>query len=462
MPAIGAPSSADGLVGFLDRVPLAAGVRALAAVPASARRQTGTGSYRWRGAPGDPMGRPTEQQIVSLVRERDVLRWYIGTPISRTPAQRAGGRAALPEGHVVKQFAFEALEGSKITAALVEVDRRLTPDAAYAGSNGGGLRRWTKGKLVPFPDPQKAAGKKVLLFVHGTFSNSEALLTEGLAANDNRGGRKLLADAERDHDLILAYDHPTLSVSPSLNGFDLAAVLRPAPKQIDIVCHSRGGLVTRWFCEAFGDPSTSMRVVFVGSPLAGTSLASAARLRGTFDLLTNVADVLRTASDLAAWATPLLVGVSGVLRVVTSITKTLGSTPLFDAALAMVPGLNAQSRDGNNEEIRRLRGNTGGADFASGRLRYFAIRADFEPRDPKWNFLKYFSRPLQRLTDYGADLVFQGQNDLVVDTGSMDEVADQRTIGIAHDFGTTEEVRHLNYFRRAETVDAIRRSFGIP
>ncbi len=448
----------DDLIAYLDGLSLAPGVRSLTAVRSAPSATVTRGRYRGRNAAGELLQRPAPQQIVSLVRDGDLLRWQLGTPLGRVGAGRAS-RAALPDGYVVKQLAFETLDGSKVASALLGLDRQLTPHAVYAaGGSDSGLRRWSKGSFQQYPQANAAQGKSVLLFIHGTFSNSEALLTEGLSKTVE--GRKLLADAERRYDVVLAYDHPTLSVSPALNAFDLAAQLRPPPARLDIVCHSRGGLVARWLCEAFADPRMKTRVVFVASPLAGTSLASAARLRGTFDLLTNVADVLRTASDVAAaTVAPLFVGVSGLLRVFTSVTGTLGSAPIFDAALALVPGLNGQSRDGTNEEIRRLRGNTGTANFTK---RYFAISANFEPSDPKWNFLKYFSQPFQRLADLGADLVFKGKNDLVVDTLSMSEVADATNIVSAHDFGDTDAVHHLNYFRQPLTVAGIRSSFGIP
>jgi hypothetical protein len=360
---------------------------------------------------------------------------------------------------VVKQYAFEQLEGSKVYGALTALDQKLTPAAAYAGSSTNGLRRWRKGSLEPFPEARLAAKKKVLLFIHGTFSQSEAILAAGLEATPE--GRQLLADAEKHYDLVLAYDHPTLSVSPMLNAFDLAALLRPSPQSLDVVCHSRGGLVTRWFCEAFADPALPRRAVLVGSPLAGTSLAAASRLRSTLDLLTNIANLLRTGTRLAAAANPLFLAASGLLRVVSALTTVAAKTPAFDVAISLIPGLDAQSQTGNNEELRRLRANTGTADFSGGLTRYFAIKANFEPKSLQWNFLQWFSRPLQRLTDYGADIIFPGSNDLVVDTASMDEVADQTRITVAQDYGTTDRVHHLNYFHQLETIEAIRKSLGI-
>ena len=442
---------------WLEQVPHLDGVRPLDQLPQGlARTNTQRATYRRQRPPGGVDERLPQQHIVSLVREGDVLRWRAGAAASPRGAPRAS-RAALPAGQVVKQYAFETLPASDVYTALVSLDRTLTPLSAGPALPNG-LRRWQAGALQPFPDSRQAAGKRVLLFVHGTFSNSEALIDRGLASTPH--GRQLLANAEAHYDLVLTYDHPTLAVSPMLNAYDLAALLRPGPASLDIVCHSRGGLVARWFCEAYADASLVRRVLFVGAPLAGTSLAAAPNLRNTLDLLTNVADMLRRAGDLAS-ANPLFLAASGVLRVVSAVTSLTAKTPLLDAALALVPGLDAQSHTGNNQELLRLRANTGTADFRLGQIRYFAVQSNFEPRDIGWNFLRVFSKPLQRLGDWGADTVFQGHNDLVVDTASMAEVADGKPITLAHDFGTGERVHHTNYFVQPETTQAIRATFGI-
>jgi hypothetical protein len=447
------PQTRDSLGEWLSSLPLIEGVRPVDRMPPSLRTPLHRPAYRRQRPPDERVEKPPAQEIISLVREAGVLRWRAGTTFAMAGQRRAGGRAALPAGEVVKQYAFERLDASQVYAALVGLDRTLTPRAGSVSQTDNGLRQLKGGTLVPFPDPRDAAGKRVLLFIHGTFSNTEALIDRGFQQTPE--GRQLLADAEGKYDLVLAYDHPTLSVSPMLNAFDLAALLRPSPRSVDIVCHSRGGLVARWFCEAYADSALKRRVVFVGSPLAGTSLAAAPRLRSTLDLLTNIADALRSASDLAA-AHPLFLAASGLLRVVSTVTSLTAKTPVLDAAIALVPGLDAQSRTGNNEEIRRLRANTGTADFSSGQIRYFAVRANFEPKDIGWNFLRLFSKPMQRLGDWGADIIFDGRNDLVVDTASMAEVADNRLVAVAHDFGTTDRVHHTNYFVQPETARAVR------
>jgi len=451
------PAVRDDLRDWLSSLPSVAGVRPLDRMPATSRTVQRS-TYRRQRPPDEALPAAPQQEILSLVRESGVLRWRAGAISAFGPLRRAGGRAALPSGEVVKQYAFERLATSQVYSALVGLDQNLTPGAAYTGSNANGLRQLQNGKLEPFADPRKAAGKRILLIIHGTFSNSEALIDNGFQKTTE--GAKLLADAEKRYDLVLAFDHPTLSVSPMLNAFDLAALLRPVPSSVDIVCHSRGGLVARWFCEAYSDAAVRRRVVFVGSPLAGTSFAAAPRLKSALDLLTNIADVLRAAGDLLS-ANPLFLATSGLLRVVTAVTGVAAKSPILDAAIALVPGLDGQSRIGNNQELLRLRANTGSSDFKSGQIRYFAVRANFEPQALGWNFLRLFSKPLQRAGDWGADIIFPDQNDLVVDTGSMCDVADGREVTLAHDFGTTDRVHHTNYFNQIETAAAVRKSFAI-
>jgi hypothetical protein len=410
--------------------------------------------------------RQPQRELLALTRQGGVLRWETGASVTqfRVGGARAGGRAALPSGEILHQFVFERLEPSRIGQTLRALDRRLTPTAWIdVKADPGilqGLRRVQNGReeAVPF-DGSKAAGKRVFLLIHGTFSNCENILEQ---LRSNPKGVELLTHLERQYDFVLAFNHPTVSVSPAMNAFDLAALLRPMPKQLDIVCHSRGGLVARWLCEGFADPLTVRRVLFVASPLAGTSLAAPPRLRSAMQLLTNIAECLRRISDFAS-ANPFFAATSVIMQVLSSLTGIVAKTPLIDAGVAIIPGLTAQSRVGNNEEIERLRRNTGSADFkgAKGKLHYAAVKANFEPVDPGWHFLQYFSKPMQRIAHLGADVIFEDHNDLVVDTAAMDEVSDAKKIDTLWDFGTTAEVNHCNYFRHIKTVEAVRKMFQI-
>lgn len=137
------------------------------------------------------------------------------------------------------------------------------------------------------------------------------------------------------------------------------------------------------------------------------------------------------------------------------VTGTLANTPIADAAIALVPGLNGQSRVGNNYEIRRLLGAP-----TSATTKYYTIDSNFEPTDPGWRFWKYF-RGVQ-MANAVADVVFPGENDLVVDTDSMSQLigGSPQPIVDSFSFGNSPTVHHCNYFRQTQTIAKICEWFG--
>jgi hypothetical protein len=396
---------------------------------------------RRRSGEPDPIG------SLALVRDPNgVLWWSEGVAARALPGRRRRG-AARPaiaiDGEVVDQFHFAKLEPNRISKYLGDLDDRLTPRQ--------GLRRLQGGSWVATTPP---AGKRLLVFVHGTFSNNDNLLASIAAGS---GGAGFLARLERHYDAVLAFDHPTLSVSPVLNAFDLASALAFHSGDIDVIAHSRGGLVVRWWLEAFRDaPKGRHRAVLVGSPLGGTSLASPARLRAAMSLLTNYGNALKLAGQALSIFTPFLWIPVALLRIATSITGAVAKTPVLDAAIGIVPGLAAQSRAGGNAELDRLKQNRHGK-----LAEYFAIRSNFEPADVGWRFWRFFRK--DRLKDAAADFLFDGPNDLVVDTASMTELGPkQLAASRLHDFRRSATVHHTNYFEQKETLRFIASKLEIP
>ncbi len=428
------------------------------------------GRFRRRSSPSmraQAAATPEDCSQVQLVEKNGILSWQIAGEQNLTTSAgfRAGPRRALVRtpGEVVRGYEFEKIPASKVASALVSLDKKLTPDADYGlDHNRTGLARWDVAAqaFLPCGTECKLGGEKVLLLIHGTFSNSKAFLTEGFktllndAVQKNKGG----------YAFVLAFDHPTLSVSPMLNAFDLAARLRDRgdPKELDIICHSRGGLVTRWYCEAMAPPKIIRRAILVACPLGGTSLAAPHRIREVFNLLTNVSRVGSVAAGFLGG--PFFLAAKGIMGLTASLTGAL-TGPLTDVVVSLIPGLDSQSRTGNNQELLRLHANTGGALFnkPKGKVRYWSIISNFEPNTSgTWGFLRSFSRPLQTLANRGADFVFEGPNDLVVDTASMTEASRGRNmIEILHDFGTNDKVHHTNYFDHETTLLKIREAFEI-
>jgi hypothetical protein len=336
---------------------------------------------------------------------------------------------------------LELLERDQIGDWLGKLDLKLTPHQ--------GLRRLHGEELVEVSHP--TSDGRVLLIVHGTFSNSENIL-QGIQSGV--AGRDFMQWATSRYAQILTYDHPTLATSPLLNAVDLARAFGGFKTDVDVVCHSRGGLVVRWWLDVLdtGDPK-SKRACFVGAPLAGTGLASPPRLKGSLSLVSNIARALGPVSAAA----PFTVFVAGVFKVVASVTSLAAKTAAIDAAVALVPGLIAQSRVGNNEQLHSLRR---AESVYQGR--YFGVRSNFESESEGWQFWRYFRDVGTRLRDMAMDTVFESDNDLVVDSASMTELRHDRSLPADQvlDYGTNAVVHHSNYFEQPKTLDFIREKFG--
>jgi|CXWL01.1.fsa_nt_gi hypothetical protein len=387
--------------------------------------------------------RSGQEVVLTLVSQEvdgeAVLRVEEGLPaISYGGARRRGPGALGLGGDVVLEQPLAALDRNQIGTALTALDRGLTPkqELRTLGADG---------KLEKAGEVRTDG--RILLLVHGTFSRGE-MFVEGPQG-------KAIADwARGSYDQVLAWDHPTLSVSPVVNARRLALALAGTEKAaIDVVCHSRGGLVTRWWLEAFdrGAPDRR-RVVFVACPLAGTGLAAPPRLKAALSLVANLGKALAEAGRFVPFAT----FVTGVFQIVSSITSLVAKTPALDAAVALIPGLAGQSRVGNNFELLALR------ERATPLDRYFAIQSNFESEQVGWRFWRAFRNLPGRIASGAADLVFEGHNDLVVDSPSMTSLADKLVLpkGQVLDFGTNDRVHHCNYFDQPETLKFLQEKLG--
>lgn len=413
-------------------------------------------------------------KTVSLVEENGVLVWRddipqgepskldIG-PRRRRLRRRAGLPIAPPvetppeiqDGPLALTRTFPALAPNKIGAAIGKIDQRLNPALTESlRSQMRPLQRdgttFTLGK-----DAGGHFGGRTLLFVHGTFSNAENMLGEFTATPE---GLSFLNAAIAGYKNVVFFEHATLAVSPVINALELGRFFINASGQIDVIAHSRGGLVVRWWLEAFGKalslaPDAPVRAVLAGSPLAGTSLAAPDKLQGVLSLLSNIGSFVETTLDIVGPAIPFSWIAGKLVQVVVSATGALAKTPLLDGVVALIPGLSGQSLVSNNIEINALR-----LGPCAVTPRYYAVKSDFEATDPGWKFWQYFRK--QNLADMATNAIFPGKNDLVVDTDSMDSFGSNLQLaGPACDFGTTNHIWHCNYFRQPQTIDYITRQF---
>ncbi len=267
---------------------------------------------------------------------------------------------------------------------------------------------------APEPDWGRLAAGRSLLFVHGTFSRAHTAF--GAMPGE------LLGELHRRYDgRVFAFDHFTLSDDPRRNvewfhdhlpagvGLDL-----------DIISHSRGGLVSRVLAEKAGAmagqgrPVTVGGIVFVASPNAGTVLAEPEYVGDLIDSYTNMLQFLPG---------PHVVDVfEGVITVVKQVA--VGAVAGLDGLRAMRPG---------GEFLSWL--NAGALPPA----RYHAVTADYEPQVAGWRRLT-----VNRLVDG----VFHEPNDLVVPTAGTFAANGSSRFPIAepHQLRGTDGVDHTGYF----------------
>lgn len=401
-------------------------------VPIQRRRRRG---YDPREADG--------RAALDLVRDAEgLLRWVYRPPAAQLRSGRRSYRSThLDAGTVVRSFSFHDLAPNQVTQGLVALDLLLNPRR--------GLQAWD-GAAWQAVDGQPRDGPSLLL-VHGTFSESR-MFSDELAATPQ--GQALAAQWRARYAGIHAFDHATLSVGAWSNAVALADALGGLRGPIDIVCHSRGGLVVAWLLRLRALPVR--RVIFVGSPLGGTSLASPPRLRAALDMFANFSDVAVAAGVAAASVLPIAAGAAGLARIFGSVLRLGSSMPLVDAGVSLVPGLASQQRVGNNLEQELLL-----AQAWKTRPELFAIGGHFQPdeSDEGWRFWKRFTHIGDQLAYAAADLVFDGENDLVVDVAAMDALGAQRPVRFRQ-LATSASRHHCSYFRDAEVLGFVGEVLG--
>lgn len=380
-----------------------------------------------------------QRAALELVRDGEgLLRWVYRPPAAAARTGRRAYRSAhLDAARVVQRFDYYDLQPNQVTQGLVALDARLTPQQ--------GMKRLRAGTLESV---QAAEGDgATLVLVHGTFSESR-MFTEQLGATEQ--GRALLAHWERKYQAVYAFDHPTLSVGAWSNAVDLMQAIGKLGGPIDIVCHSRGGLVVSWMLRLKAVPVRS--VVFVGSPLAGTSLASPPRLRAALDMMANFGDAAADLGDAAGTVFPVAAGAAGIARIFGKVLRLGSSLPIVDAGVSLVPGLASQQRTSNNLERNQLV-----ASQWQARPRLVAVGGHFQPDESAqgWKFWKRFTHLGGQLMHAAADLVFEGENDLVVDVASMSQLGQRGPVEFV-DLGTSAVTHHCNYFLDPRVIDLLR------
>lgn len=121
---------------------------------------------------------------------------------------------------------------------------------------------------------QVANAQNLLLYIHGIIGDTESLVTSVQRAKVTVNGQ--LRPLQSAYDLVLTFDYENLHTTIEENARLLKQRLESVGlganhgKKIQIVAHSMGGLVSRWFIEREGGNEIVQHLIMLGTPNAGS------------------------------------------------------------------------------------------------------------------------------------------------------------------------------------------------
>ena len=276
-------------------------------------------------------------------------------------------------------------------------------------------------------------GRRSLVFVHGTFSTNKRTFSD-LLSNGSILSRLSKAYEGR----VLGFNHKTLSRGVAENVVQFFEQFRghAGEYRLDLICHSRGGLVARGILglsdeqisRLIGSPWTRPKdvdldigkVIFVATPNEGTVLAHPEGIGNFIDRLASYVNLIP----------------DGMTSIAGGAILSLASSAL-QAGLPRIPGLADQAPSSAFQlELDKTQ---------VYRSSFYAMTADYEPT--------------QNITDAIADLasdsIFdQRPNDLVVPTQGVHE-----GLGIPAEhlleFASSDDVHHGTFFKNKKVSQLV-------
>jgi pimeloyl-ACP methyl ester carboxylesterase len=270
---------------------------------------------------------------------------------------------------------------------------------------------------------------RALLLLHGTFST-------GQDAFDGLIKSPVMAQLEQHYQgRIFAFNHPSLHHTPTENVAQFLQMLPPEVNKLDLdlVTHSRGGLVGRELSErlpAVGKDIRVNRAIFVAGPHNGTILTDRNHWTKLIDAYTNL---LTSLPD-----TPVAIAMEAIIALV----KIVGGGTVHN-----LPGLQAMLPGG--DWIKGL--NAAPKSAAT----YYAMAAQYMPSDDKL-LMQLGKRALMM----ALNKVFGENSDMVVPTKGCYEGQFAAGFPIPADkhvlYPPTEGIHHINFFQQEKVNEQLR------
>ena len=374
----------------------------------------------------------------------------------RPPGRRKFGFVRKIIGKAVA-YVFKVVAKPVLKGVAKWLERDVTEGLVHI--TGTDPKAWTRDgdQSVPIP---AAKASRILLLVHGTFSST---LGSFGALGATVEGKAFLTAAFRDYDIVIGWDHRTLTVTPMDNARDMLGWFEaqkwPQPPVIDAVAFSRGGLVLRGMIENLMPGSkfkgTIRRAVFVACTNGGTELARPANWKRFADTYINVAAAgVRALSFVPGFASGGVI-LSEAVRGVGGLVKALANVAVDDNA---IPGLAAMNPVG--PFVTDLNTAQPGQPTPA-QTWYAAITSNFDPDSAAALGRTQEIPPglILKLADKGADALAGKPNDLVVHVEAMTQIDPDVGDYVREklDYGTNGLVHHCRYFQEADTAEALNR-----
>lgn len=263
-------------------------------------------------------------------------------------------------------------------------------------------------------DWRQMSGGRALLMIHGTLSRTP--IAFGALS------KPYVESLHRKYEgRVFAFDHFTLSEGPKQNILKFLELMPDGLSlDLDIICHSRGGLVARQLAERQGDFLLGSReirinrIVFVAVPNSGTVLADTQYMGDFIDSYTNLINFFPENG--------LTETLDGILTIVKQLA--VNTVKGLDGLQSMLPA---------GSFLQQL--NQGG--FKD--KQYFALSSNFEPTVAGWK---------SYAADHLMDKIFKSENDLVVPTAGVYDRNGSVLFPIQdrHVFGPADGVPHTGFF----------------
>lgn len=421
------------------------------------------GSYEWHypAQLTDVSSMPRGSRSPGSVHPSDSTRVSFRIPIGEGGRVPRGSRGGSAHRGPITGFIKGKIKGfilkfvaRKTMGALTRRLERGVEEGAVLIRSVDDATQWEHRASFPVDALPTDRAPRVLLLVHGTFSSTVGSFG---ALSTFAEGQAMLQQALDHYDLVIGYDHYTLSETPEQNAEAILQSLLPLivdgqGLDLDVMAFSRGGLVFRYLSEILiPDADVAIvchKAIFVACTNDGTELADDENWKHLVDFYTNmIAGATRIIGLAPGAALPTRILRQGI-KAIGSLVTYLAQDGISNNS---VPGVAAMEPDG--DFVTALNRTPTHRTLPAVQASY-VIASNFEPSGREDNVSLGRTLTL-KLADGFVDRLMGIDNDLVVNNDSMfviDPIAANR-LRESRQLETNSTIYHTVYFHQPMVAD---------